>query len=329
MRFPHLLVLSICLFLGGLTGVPAQAKTQRPQSMEALVTPALKAVQKGDVKAYQRLSYAPSDGVRLCPKFAKTRGWEAGSPKLGGFDKHLRTRTREAIKSCASLGDWTRAELIHIKGGVTERRIPICEKSTAYRVQEVKALFRVGTTHVEVTLRHPGKINGAYGFMNPPVCRPVVGQDVSWLTVLAFGQPCNLNRARSTQGRPWRPSVDPADTNQIRSTHQICSADSKVAGMYGTVYSRFKPSFRTMTLESKVLGSGPAVDKRVITLSGNFLHVVYNDCMRCKGYNGWSFKGLVNRLPDSDLKELQSLIGIPANVPPLRSAQAWRAHYKK
>ena len=195
MGYRRFMLLVVGVSLVSFNPNPSQAKVKRPTSKEALVIPALKAIQKADISAYRRLAYSPSDGVRLCPKFAKTRGWEAGSPRLPKFDKRIKRLIGEAIKSCAGMGDWKQSELLHIKGGVTETRIPLCEKSEAYRVDEFKGLFRMGTTFVEVTLRHPGKINGAYGFMNPPLCRVVKATDWDWKAVLDMGSPCTLSRA--------------------------------------------------------------------------------------------------------------------------------------
>ena len=308
---------------------PVAAKSKRPKTMEALVNRALKAVTTGDARAYKRLLYLPSHGVKLCPSLFKQRGWNTSKAEQKRRNKRLRTKVDGALADCAKMGDWSKAKALHFSGGIQGRRRTACKKSVVFEFKEVKVLYRLGATHVELRLRTPGKVNGKFGFMKAPRCRLLPKNAHAWHRVLTLGAPCALKRAStSASDESWRPKADPAERNRVNRAIEICSDKGRIAGVYSFLHLQDR-SYRSLVLEEKQLGKMPSYDIRTISLEGDILRVRYQDCVRCKGRSGWTFIGRVSTLPKQELLALQVLLGIPAKVGPMRKPAAWRKHYKK
>jgi len=307
---------------------PARAEAKRPKSVAKLVDAALAATISNGVKAYQKLLYLPSHGLKYCPALAKTRGWT--TQDIRKDDEKYRTSVRSALAKCATMGDWRKAKQISVWGGFSARRMPECKGHAVYTIKRVKALYKLGSDYVEVALRAIGRVDGRYGMIQAPTCRQRKASYVEASPELRLGKACTLQapgRTRSKQG--WRPSPHHRDRNRVLGRHDVCSQSGTIAGIYAGIHRGLQRSYRDLLLEDTKVGPMPGYDQRTISLRGDTLMVRYHDCVRCAGYAGWSFLGRLSLLTKSELLELQRALGIPAKVGPLKTPAAWRKHYKK
>lgn len=66
----------------------------------------------------------------------------------------------------------------------------------------------------------------------------------------------------------------------------------------------------------------------VVALEGERLWFRLVTCGACRRVMGWAFVGDLPNITDEQLRVIQERIGLPASVPPLRTARAWRDTYR-
>jgi hypothetical protein len=308
--------------------VPADAKAKRAKTLSQLIDRALATVKKGDSKAFMSLMYLPHDGVRFCPNMKSVRGWKTAKDVKKATQKS-KARVRNDMAECAKMGDWSKAKRLMMWGGEKEKPMPMCQKSKIITNNPIKVLYMLDKTPVEVRFSAPGRINGNYGFIRGPRCRQEHPIALKGKPFLQIGTPCPAQNIPSARPLPTVPDADPKQRNKLLTPLSKCGEKGTIAAVYSWVGAATRASFKDTVLESKQVGGLPQADHREIFVRGDYLGVKYQDCTRCKGIGGWSFIGRPDAMNANDLKTLQTLLGIPANVALMTTTAAWRKYYKK
>ncbi|MBK7579938.1 MAG: hypothetical protein IPI67_06995 [Myxococcales bacterium] len=113
------------------------------------------------------------------------------------------------------------------------------------------------------------------------------------------------------------------------SSVELCDASGQVVGisaMVDTVDGVPPAGAEVIRVEpEREMNPGRSL---VVALEQDRLWFRLVSCGACRRIMGWSFVGELARLSDAQLRDIQQRLGLPLNVPALRTSQAWRDVYR-
>ncbi len=142
-------------------GDGANPASERPKSIDELVTRALAAIKAGDGQAYGALMFTQEDVTKACPELLKSVDAEL-------LAKMARS-VSERVAECGQL-EWAEAKQVGRSGGQRKHRSKDCSHEV-WELQDVKMTFQIGGEEVQVKLDDPLEFpDGTFAFADNPRC---------------------------------------------------------------------------------------------------------------------------------------------------------------
>lgn len=142
----------------------ADGPLKRPATADDLATAVLNSLRTSDAAVYYRLMPSQQEFASMCPGY-KLQGRLEGAAALEEFQR----RVRESLTACRSVGDWSTAKILRMKGGEAENRqeqgCPGLSKAS-----DLKTYVEIGGKEHRIKLDSPFLSNGSYVLLNPPEC---------------------------------------------------------------------------------------------------------------------------------------------------------------
>jgi hypothetical protein len=113
------------------------------------------------------------------------------------------------------------------------------------------------------------------------------------------------------------------------SVSEICDTSGRVVGIFAMVDTvRDAPPQDAEVIREEPRREMTPGRSLVVSIQGDHLWFRLVSCGACRRIMGWVFAGRLSKLSDAQLRDVQKRIGLPDDVPPLHTPDAWRKAYE-